>query len=94
MEEGLRRGTGTESPEQASTAACFRSVAKEMKYTLEIVLVLFFGNGVCFEMDKITLKFQFFPAYRPNRGNKISKQGKIDITDNGKREVNERRSQF
>ena len=39
-------------------------------------------------------EFQFFPAYRPNRGNKISKQGKIDITDNGKREVNERRSQF
>ena len=57
MEEGLRRGTGTESPEQASTAACFRSVAKEMKYTLEIVLVLFFGNGVCFEMDKITLNW-------------------------------------
>ena len=39
-------------------------------------------------------EFQFFSAYRPNRGNKISKQGKIDITDNGKREVNERRSQF
>ena len=54
-EEGLRRGTCPESPEQASTAARFRSVAKEMKHTLEIFLVLFLENGVCFEMDKITL---------------------------------------